>query len=175
MGSILICFTMVYLQILTKQMATNNNIERLKGTWDYINEENFDELLKELGVNQEIRTIAKTFKPRVTINEKDGKWSLKSENTFKTTTVQFTPGIEFEDVSPDGHQITMIIQFENGKWIQRVRYKNGKEMFVERWINDQDQLEVVYARYNGERKQDNTHENLQEQGSYDFTVVGSRP
>ncbi len=37
----------------------------------------------------------------------------------------------------------MIIQFENGKWIQRVRYKNGKEAFVERWINDQDQLEVV--------------------------------
>ncbi len=37
----------------------------------------------------------------------------------------------------------MIIYFENGKWIQRVRYKNGKEMFVERWINDQDQLEVV--------------------------------
>ncbi len=37
----------------------------------------------------------------------------------------------------------MIIQFENGKWIQRVRFENGKEMFVERWINDQDQLVVV--------------------------------
>ncbi|CAF1152321.1 unnamed protein product [Rotaria sordida] len=123
-------------------MATNNDIERLKGTWDYINGENFDELLKELEVNQEVRTIAKTIKPRVIIDEKDGKWSLTSEKTYKTTTVQFTPGIEFEDISPDGQQITMIIQFENGKWIQRVRFKNGKEMFVERWINDQDQLEV---------------------------------
>jgi hypothetical protein len=37
----------------------------------------------------------------------------------------------------------MIIQFENGKWIQRVCFENGKEMFVERWVNDQDQLEVV--------------------------------
>jgi hypothetical protein len=65
--------------------------------------------LKELGVNQEIQnfTKAETFKPRVIIDEKDGKWSLTSENTFKTTTVQFTPGIEFEDVSPDGHQITV--------------------------------------------------------------------
>ncbi len=106
-------------------MATNDDIEGLKGTWDYvcylfiylfkiingllfqINGENFDELLKELGVNQEIRTIAKTVKPRVTINEKDRKWSLKSENTFKTTTVHFTPGIEFEDISPDGQQITV--------------------------------------------------------------------
>ncbi|CAF1384066.1 unnamed protein product [Adineta ricciae] len=119
-------------------------MEELKGTWEFINAENFGELLKELGVNQEIRTFTKaeTFKPRVIINENDGKWSLKSENTFKTTTVEFTPGIEFEDISPDGHQITMIISFENGKWIQKVRYKNGKEMFVERWINDQDQLVV---------------------------------
>ena len=37
----------------------------------------------------------------------------------------------------------MIVQFENGKWIQRVRYEDGKEAFVERWINDQDQLELV--------------------------------
>ena len=109
-------------------MATNNNnnnIEALKGTWDYVcylfiylfkiinnllfkvNGENFDELMKELGVNQEIRAIAKTVKPRVTIAEKEGKWSLKSENTYKTTTVQFTPGIEFEEVSPDGKQITV--------------------------------------------------------------------
>ena len=69
--------------------------------------ENFDELMKVLGVDQEIRAIAKTVKPRVTIAEKDGKWSLKSENTYKTTTVQFTPGIEFEEVSPDGKQITV--------------------------------------------------------------------
>ncbi len=106
-------------------MATNNNIEKLKGTWDYvcylfiysfkiingllfqIDGENFDELLKEIEVNQEVRTVAKTVQPRVTIDEKDGKWSLKSERTYKTTTVHFIPGIEFEDVSPDGKQITV--------------------------------------------------------------------
>lgn len=65
--------------------------------------------MKELGVNQEIRkfTAAESFKPRVIIDEKNGRWSLTSENTFKSTTVEFTPGIEFEDVSPDGHQITV--------------------------------------------------------------------
>lgn len=106
-------------------MATNNNIEGLKGTWDYvcyvcylfkiindllfqINGENFDGILKELGINKVLRTIAKTMKPRLIIDEKDGKWSFKSESTFKTTTIQFTPGIEFEDdVSHDGQQITV--------------------------------------------------------------------
>lgn len=63
--------------------------------------------MKEIEVVHEVRTVAKTVQPRVTIDEKDGKWSLKSERTYKTTTVQFTPGIEFEEVSPDGKQITV--------------------------------------------------------------------
>jgi len=37
----------------------------------------------------------------------------------------------------------MIIRFENGKWIQTSYQKDGKEMVLERWINNQDQLEVV--------------------------------
>jgi hypothetical protein len=37
----------------------------------------------------------------------------------------------------------MIIRFENGKWIQTSHQKDGKEMVLERWINNQDQLEVV--------------------------------
>jgi hypothetical protein len=41
----------------------------------------------------------------------------------------------------------MIIRFENGKWIQTVHYKNGKEMHVERWINNQDQLQVVSLHF----------------------------
>jgi hypothetical protein len=67
-----------------------------------ISTENFDAILKELGVNKVLRTLAKTLKPRVTINEKDGKWSFKSETTFKTTSYQFQPGVQFEDTTPDG-------------------------------------------------------------------------
>jgi len=70
-----------------------------------ISTENFDLLLKELGVNKVIRTLAKNLKPRVTIDEKDGKWSFKSETTFKTTSYQFTPGVQFEDTTPDGQII----------------------------------------------------------------------
>ncbi|CAF1288822.1 unnamed protein product [Didymodactylos carnosus] len=39
-------------------------------------------------------------------------------------------------------------------------------------------VHLVCASYNGERKHDkikNTHENLNEQGFYDFIVVGSGP
>jgi hypothetical protein len=54
-----------------------------------------------------LRTIAKSIKPRLIINEKDGKWIFTSESTFKTTIYQFTPGIEFEDLAPDGQQIAV--------------------------------------------------------------------
>ncbi len=70
-----------------------------------ISGDNFDGILKELGVNKVIRTIAKTVKPRLTINEKNGKWLFKSESTFKTTSFEFTPGVEFDDVSPTGDQL----------------------------------------------------------------------
>jgi hypothetical protein len=107
-------------------MASNNSIEGLKGSWDYVcttckiylvkmvnnfsfqvSGDNFDGILKEFGVNKVLRTIAKTIKPRVIINEKDGKWSLRSESTFKTTTIEFIPGVEFQDVSPDGQQLNV--------------------------------------------------------------------
>ncbi len=36
-----------------------------------------------------------------------------------------------------------VIRFENGKWIQKVRDKNGKESMVTRWVNEQDQQQTV--------------------------------
>ncbi len=69
--------------------------------------ENFEEILKEMGVNVVLRKIAKTIKPRLIIDETNGKWSFTSASTFKTMSFQFTPGIEFEDVTPDGQQITV--------------------------------------------------------------------
>jgi len=52
-----------------------------------------------------IRTIVKSVKPRVTINEKNGKWLFKSETTFKSRSYEFTPGVEFDDESPTGDQL----------------------------------------------------------------------
>jgi hypothetical protein len=58
-----------------------------------------------MGVNKILRTIVKNIKPRLIISEKDGKWSFKSETTFKKIAYEFVPGVEFEDVAPDGQHI----------------------------------------------------------------------
>ncbi|CAF0895005.1 unnamed protein product [Adineta steineri] len=126
-------------------MANNNtDIEALKGTWNYVSNENFDAFLKEMGINKVLRTLAKTIKPRVVIAEKDGKWSFRSETTLKTTAIEFIPGVEFTDVSHDGEPYTSTVRFENGKWIQTNHYsKSGKQISVQRWVDNQDQLQVT--------------------------------
>ncbi|CAF1150576.1 unnamed protein product [Didymodactylos carnosus] len=124
-------------------MASGNGVEALKGTWDYVDGENFEDFLKEVGVGMVMRKVAKNVKPRLTISEKDGKWTLRSESTLKTTTTEFIPGVEFTETTADGQEVTGTVRFENGKWIQMMRDKNGKETVVTRFINDQGQQHVT--------------------------------
>ena len=63
--------------------------------------------MKELGVGWAMRMVAKGVKPRVIISENDGKWSIKSESTFKTVSYDFTPGVSFDETTPDGREVTV--------------------------------------------------------------------
>jgi hypothetical protein len=72
-----------------------------------ISDENFTGILEEVGINEETRAIITTLKPRVIIDEKDGKWLFKTETNFKTSELKFTPGIEFEEVSPIGEEVSV--------------------------------------------------------------------
>lgn len=102
-------------------------IEALKGSWDHVceidlvvhesimsltqqvDDENFDEFMKELGVGWAIRMAAKAVKPRLTISHNDGQWTIKSESTFKTVSCQFTPSVEFDETTPDGRDVKVLM------------------------------------------------------------------
>ncbi|CAF2853983.1 unnamed protein product [Rotaria sp. Silwood2] len=124
-------------------MTMSNNIERLKGTWDYVNGDNNDEYLKELGVGMMERMMAKGLKPQLIISEKDGKWTLCTKTIFKTITLEFTPDVEYEETTPDGRQIKGIVRFEDGKWIQKMRNQTNKESMITRWVDTNDQLRIM--------------------------------
>ena len=53
------------------------------------------------------RMLAKGLKPRLIISENGGKWTLRSESTLKTVTTEFTPGVEFNETTPDGREVTV--------------------------------------------------------------------
>lgn len=73
-----------------------------------------DDYLKELGVGMMGRMMAKGIKPRLVIAERDGKWTLRTETTLKTTTIEFTPDVEYEEKTADGRELKVWIIH----WIQ---------------------------------------------------------
>lgn len=61
--------------------------------------------MKEIGVGFATRMLAKGLKPRLVISENDGKWAIQSQSTLKTTNLEFTPGTEFDENTPDGRDV----------------------------------------------------------------------
>jgi fatty acid-binding protein 5 len=61
--------------------------------------------MKEIGVGLAMRILAKGLKVRLIINENGGKWTLQSESSLKTTLLEFTPDIEFDEIAADGREV----------------------------------------------------------------------
>ena len=57
--------------------------------------------MKEIGVGMMMRMAAKGIKPRLIVSEAGGNWTVRSESTIKTTTYEFTPGVEFNETTAD--------------------------------------------------------------------------
>ncbi|CAF1270838.1 unnamed protein product [Rotaria magnacalcarata] len=114
----------------------SSDVEGLKGSWNYADGENFDEYMKEIGVGLTSRLAAKSIKPRLIISENGGKWTVRSESTIKTTSYEFTPGVEFDETTPDGREVKSTINFKGNKWVHTAVDKNGKESVVTRYVDD---------------------------------------
>lgn len=69
--------------------------------------------MKEIGVGMMMRMAARGIKPRLIITEENGKWTLRSESAIKTVVCEFTPGVEFEETTPDGRQVTVKNTFDD--------------------------------------------------------------
>ncbi|XP_051813308.1 cellular retinoic acid-binding protein 2a [Acanthochromis polyacanthus] len=74
------------------------------GTWEMKSSENFEELLKTLGVNVMLRKIAvkAASKPLVEITQDGETLSIKTFTTVRTTHITFTVGQEFNESTVDG-------------------------------------------------------------------------
>ncbi len=68
--------------------------------------------MKELGVGWAMRMAAKGMKPRLIITENNGKWNIKSESTLRTVAYEFTPGVEFNETTPDGREVTVGMNYQ---------------------------------------------------------------
>ncbi|XP_028453116.1 cellular retinoic acid-binding protein 2b [Perca flavescens] len=84
------------------------------GKWKMKSSENFEGLLKELGVNVFLRKIAATAasSPAVEITQQDESLSIKTSTSVRTTHVSFTVGQSFNETTVDGRPCTSFPNWE---------------------------------------------------------------
>ncbi|CAG9804027.1 unnamed protein product [Chironomus riparius] len=81
--------------------------------------ENFDDFLKELGVNYLIRKMAGSTTSTVElVKEGDNDYSFNTTSTFRSQSIKFQPGVEFTEKRMDGQEIPCVITFDENKMIQ---------------------------------------------------------
>ncbi len=103
-------------------------VEKLVGTWEYVDGEHFDDYMKEIvripfllfinfilissqqDVGFALRQSAKLVKPKLTISQNGGQWTLRTESTLKTSSYNFTPGVEFDETRLDGEVVKVSLK-----------------------------------------------------------------
>ncbi|CAL9691671.1 unnamed protein product [Knipowitschia caucasica] len=89
------------------------------GKWKMKSSENFEELLKALGVNMFLRKIAVTAasSPSVDISQQDSTLTIKTSTSVRTTLVSFTVGQSFSEATVDGRPCTSFPKWETDQKI----------------------------------------------------------
>ncbi|XP_034748829.1 cellular retinoic acid-binding protein 2b [Etheostoma cragini] len=97
-----------------KKMEMEKKIPDFSGKWKMKSSENFEGLLKELGVNVFLRKIAATAasSPAVEITQQDESLSIKTSTSVRTTHVSFTVGQSFNETTVDGRPCTSFPKWE---------------------------------------------------------------
>ncbi|KAJ7311249.1 hypothetical protein JRQ81_006863 [Phrynocephalus forsythii] len=85
------------------------------GTWKMKSSENFDELLKVLGVNAMLRkvAVAAASKPHVEIRQDGDQFYIKTSTTVRTTEINFKVGESFQEETVDGRKCRSLPTWEN--------------------------------------------------------------
>ncbi|XP_075998478.1 cellular retinoic acid-binding protein 1a [Genypterus blacodes] len=84
------------------------------GTWKMRKSENFDELLKTLGVNAMLRRVAgaAASNPHVEIRQDGEQFYIKTSTTVRTTEINFQIGEEFNEETVDGRKCKSLATWE---------------------------------------------------------------
>ncbi|KAK2914067.1 hypothetical protein QQF64_030080 [Cirrhinus molitorella] len=84
------------------------------GTWKMKSSENFEELLKALGVNAMLRKVAcaAASKPHVEIRQNGEQFYIKTSTTVRTTEINFQIGQEFNEETVDGRKCKSLVTWE---------------------------------------------------------------
>ena len=79
--------------------------------------ENFDEYMKELGVGLVLRKMGNSVSPTIELTKNGDVYTLTTSSTFKTSSVNFKLGEEFDEETLDGRHVKSIVTLDGNKFI----------------------------------------------------------
>ncbi|XP_008051489.1 fatty acid-binding protein 9 [Carlito syrichta] len=110
-------------------------VEPFLGTWKMVSSENFEDYMKELGVNFADRNMAGLVKPTVSISVNGKMMTIRTESPFKNIEMSFKLGEEFDETTADNQKVKSIITLDSGSMIQVQKWLD-KETTIKRKIVD---------------------------------------
>merc|ERR1712179_24227 len=117
-------------------------MDAFKGKYERTSAENYEELLKILDVNFLLRKAATVSTPHMEIKEEGGVWTITTSTTLKTMELKFKLGEEFDETTPDGREVTALVNLEGGKivTVQKAKKEGQKSTKSVREMNGADEL-----------------------------------
>ncbi len=79
------------------------------GEWKLVDSQNFEELMKELGVNFVLRKLGNTTKPNVNFSVNGDEWTFTTTSAIKTSQLKFKLNEEFDEETLDGRKVKVLI------------------------------------------------------------------
>merc|ERR1711962_1146822 len=124
---------------------TNTKMDAFKGKYERTSADNYEEMLKILDVNFLLRKAATVSTPVMEITEDGGVWTITTSTTLKTMELKFKLGEEFDETTPDGRDVTAVVNLEGGKivTVQKAKKEGQKSTKSVREMNGAD--EMIYT------------------------------
>merc|ERR1711915_827414 len=120
-------------------------MDAFKGSYTRTSADNYEEMLKVLDVNFLLRKAATVSTPQMDVTEEGGTWTIKTSTTLKTMELKFKLGEQFDETTPDGREVTAVVNLEGGKIITVQKAKKDSETSTKsvREMNGAD--EMIYT------------------------------
>ena len=114
------------------------------GDWKLISSENFEELMKALGVGLIMRKIGNTTKPNVKLTQNGDEWTLTTTSAVKTHVIKFKLNEAVDEETLDGRKVKSTFVLDGNKLVQTQRDKdNNVSCEIVREITDNGELKVT--------------------------------
>ncbi|KAF4071228.1 hypothetical protein AMELA_G00283660 [Ameiurus melas] len=105
-------------------------MEAFFASWKFVKCENFDDYLKAIGLNDELRSIANVIKPVFTFSQEDDIVVIKTQTVINEHESRFRLGEEFDDKANDGRVCKTIITLDGDKLIQVQKWDSSEATTV---------------------------------------------